>query len=123
MCNVSENLHPCTGLSNFSIKTGKQTGVPRALHGLGYSVVTELTSNHRGKYHHIILDNAFTSPALCHDLHAHDIYVTGTARVHRKGRIPVAKGERIARQQGPIMAMKYGDRKVVTFLSTFEGPR
>jgi hypothetical protein len=27
------------------------------------------------------------------------------------------------RQQGPLMAMKYGDRKVVTFLSTFEGPR
>jgi len=62
-------------------------------------------------------------------LYRHDIYVTGTARVHRKG-MPisfrttrVAKGDRIARQQGPLMAMKNGDRKVVTFLSTFEGPR
>jgi hypothetical protein len=35
----------------------------------------------------------------------------------------VAKSDRIARQQGPLMAMKYGDQKAVTFLSTFEGPR
>jgi hypothetical protein len=42
--------------------TGKQTGVPRAEHGLGYSVVSELSSNHRNKHHHIVLDNAFTSP-------------------------------------------------------------
>jgi hypothetical protein len=109
--------------------TGKQTGAPRAEHGLGYAVVSELSSNHRNKHHHIVLDNAFTSPVLCHDLYRHDIYVTGTARVHRKGmpisfrKTRVAKGDRIARQQGPLMAMKYGDRKVVTFLSTFEGPR
>jgi hypothetical protein len=109
--------------------TGKQTGAPRAEHGLGYSVVSELSPNHRSKHHHIVLDNAFSSPVLCHDLYRYDIYVTGTARVHRKG-MPisfrttrVAKGNRIARQQGSLMALKYGDRKVVTFLSTFEGPR
>jgi hypothetical protein len=59
-------------------RIGKQTGVPRAEHGLGYSVVSELSSNHRNKHHHIVLDNAFTSPVLCHDLYRHDIYVTGT---------------------------------------------
>jgi hypothetical protein len=64
--------------------TGKQKGAPRAEHGLGYSVVSELSSNHRSKHHHIVLDNAFTSPVLCHDLYRYDIYVTGTARVHRK---------------------------------------
>jgi hypothetical protein len=53
--------------------TGKQTGAPRAEHGLGYSVVSELSSNHRNKHHHIVLDNAFTSPVLCHDLYRHDI--------------------------------------------------
>ena len=109
--------------------TGKQTGAPRTEHGLGYSVVSELSSNYRNKHHHIVLDNAFTSSVLCHDLYRHDIYVSNTAQVHRKG-MPislrttrVAKGDRIARQQGPLLAMKYGDRKVVTFLSTFEGPR
>ena len=76
--------------------TGKQTGAPRAEHGLGYSVFSELSSNHRTKHHHVVLDNAFTSPVLCHDLYRYDIYVT-------------------ARQQGSLMAMKYGDRKVVTF--------
>jgi hypothetical protein len=35
--------------------TGKQTGAPRAEHGLGYSVVSELSSNHRNKHHHIVL--------------------------------------------------------------------
>jgi hypothetical protein len=44
-----------------------------------------LWSNHRHKHHLIVLDNAFTSPVLCHDLYRHDIYVTGTARVYRKG--------------------------------------
>ena len=29
--------------------TGKQTGAPRGEHGLGYSVVSELSSNHRNK--------------------------------------------------------------------------
>ena len=47
--------------------TGKQTGAPRVEHGLGYSVVSELSLNHRNKHHHIVLDNAFTSPILCHD--------------------------------------------------------
>ena len=109
--------------------TGKQTGVPSAEHGLGYSVVSELSSNHRNKHHHIVLDNAFTSPVLCHDLYRHDIYVTGTAWEHRKGMpisfriIRVATADRIARQQEPLMAMNHGDRKVVTFLSTFEGPK
>jgi hypothetical protein len=55
------------------LMTGKQTGAPRAEHGLGYSVVSELSSNHRNKHHHIVLDNAFTSPVLCHDLYRHDI--------------------------------------------------
>ena len=93
--------------------TGKQTGAPRAEHGLGYAVVSELSSNHPNKHHHIVLDNAFTSPVLCHDLYRHDIYVTGTARVHRKG-MPisfrttrVAKGDRIARQQGPLITVVY----------------
>ena len=36
--------------------TGKQTGAPRAEHGLGYSVVSELSSNHRNKHHHIVLE-------------------------------------------------------------------
>ncbi|CAC5365771.1 unnamed protein product [Mytilus coruscus] len=107
---------------------GKQTGVRRAVHGLGYTVVTYLSSKHRGQNHNVVLDNAFTSPTLCWDLFTPNIYNTGTVRTPRRG-MPrsfkttrVAKGERIARQQGPIMAMKYGDRKEVTFLSTFEGP-
>ncbi|VDI63937.1 Hypothetical predicted protein [Mytilus galloprovincialis] len=115
--------------SQVMLYSGKQARVRRAVHGLGYTVVTDLSSKHRGKNHHLVLDNAFTSPTLCRDLYTHNIYNTGTVRVHRKG-MPrsfkttrVAKGERVARQQGPIMAMKYGDRKEVTFLSTFEGPR
>ena len=81
------------------------------------------------KWRHVLVDNAFCSPHLCHYLLERNTYITGTVRVHRKGmpssfkRIRVPKGEREVRQQGQLMAMKYGDRKQVTFLSTFSDPR
>ncbi|CAG2190100.1 unnamed protein product [Mytilus edulis] len=117
-----------TGYVNtLSLYCGK--GGARSQHGSGFDLVTDLVNPFYNKWHHVLVDNAFCSPHLCHYLLERNTYITGTVRVHRKGmpssfkRIRVPKGEREVRQQGQLMAMKYGDRKQVTFLSTFSDPR
>ncbi|CAC5419723.1 unnamed protein product [Mytilus coruscus] len=114
-------------VSTLSLYCGK--GGARSQHGSGFDLVTDLVNPFYNKWHHVLVDNAFCSPHLCHYLLERNTYMTGTVRVHRKGmpssfkRIRVPKGEREVRQQGQLMAMKYGDRKQVTFLSTFSDPR
>lgn len=114
-------------MNTLSLYCGK--GGARSQHGSGFDLVTDLVNPFYNKWHHVLVDNAFCSPHLCHYLLERNTYITGTVRVHRKGmpssfkRIRVPKGEREVRQQGQLMAMKYGDRKQVTFLSTFSDPR
>ena len=54
-------------------------------HGLGAGVVKTLTSDFKGKYHHVYFDNFFTSLQLLEDLENNQIYSCGTARKDRKG--------------------------------------
>nr|XP_034309191.1 piggyBac transposable element-derived protein 4-like [Crassostrea gigas] len=80
------------------------------------------------RYHHLVCDNYFTSPALCSSLFDKDTYMTGTVRVYRKGmpkslkNLKLQRGESLVKQSGPIMALCYGDRKTVTFMSTLSQP-
>lgn len=60
----------------------KSTGEKKdntAEHGLGVRVVKTLASDFKGKYHHVLFDNYFTTLKLLEDLED-DIYSCGTAR-------------------------------------------
>ena len=84
--------------------------------GLGYDVFTKLVEPFHGKYHHVVVNDGFTSPVLCRDLFDNQTYLTGTVRNTRRNmpksfkNMKLQTGERIARQPGKIMALKYGDR-------------
>ena len=53
--------------------------------GLGGRVVKELTATLKRKYHHVFIDNYFSSPQLLHQLVDCGIYACGTVRTNRKG--------------------------------------
>ncbi|KAK3106829.1 hypothetical protein FSP39_000814 [Pinctada imbricata] len=103
---------------------GKQQNEMRSPFGIGYDVVMRLMQPHLNRYHHVVLDNYFSSPTLCEALYRENTYMTGTTRVCRKGMpkslrgLRLAKGDSVIKQSGQIMALCYGDRKTVTFLST-----
>lgn len=113
----------------INLSIGRQGGAARSVHGIGYDVVMQLMEPYLYKYHHLVCDNYFTSPALCSTLFDKDTYMTGTVRVYRKGMpkslkgLKLQRGESVIKQSGPIMALCYGDRKTVTFLSTLSQPK
>lgn len=108
----------------MQLYAGRQGGAARSVHGVGYEVVMQLMEPYLYRYHHLVCDNYFTSPALCSSLFDKDTYMTGTVRVYRKGmpkslkNLKLQRGESLVKQSGPIMALCYGDRKTVTFMST-----
>jgi hypothetical protein len=53
--------------------------------GLAYTVVMQLLRNFMHSYHHVYMDNFFTSVGLADDLKSADTYVCGTVRKNRKG--------------------------------------
>ncbi|KAJ8303669.1 hypothetical protein KUTeg_018779 [Tegillarca granosa] len=96
-------------------------------HGLGFDEVAKLSEHYLGRYHYITVDNAFTSPALAKYLFENETYMTGTVRGTRKGmpqsfRQKVKKGDKFVRQSGPVVTLKYEDRKNVCLLSTMIKP-
>ena len=68
--------------SKFEVYSGKGSSPEK---NLGARVVKTLTEPLRGKYHHVYIDNFFTSEALIIDLEKEGIYVCGTARKDRRG--------------------------------------
>ena len=75
--------------SRFEVYTGKKNNTTE--HGLGARVVKTLTSDLKGKYHHVYFDNYFTSLKLLEDLEKDNTYACGTARKDRKGFPPQLK--------------------------------
>ena len=75
--------------SRFKVYTGKKNNTTE--HGLGARVVKTLTSDLKGKYHHVYFDNYFTSLKLLEDLEKDNTYACGTARKDRKGFPPQLK--------------------------------
>ena len=78
--------------SQFEVYTGAGSNTSPVL-GLGGSVVKLLTRPLVGKYHHVFMDNFFTSAALFSDLLLDGIYACGTARSNRKGYPEEFKGK------------------------------
>ena len=80
----------CNGyFSNIQVYTGKVGDAVEK--GLGASVVKDLTSELKGKYHHVFFDNFFTSAGLLVDLEENGIYGCGTTRKDQRGFPPALK--------------------------------
>ena len=69
--------------SEFSVYEGRSESALTLQDTLGARVVKSLSKNIVGKYHHLFIDNFFTSPSLVDDLLKDKIYVCGTVRVNR----------------------------------------
>ena len=82
------------------------------------------------KGHEIFTDNYYTSVELAEELFARDTYFCGTARMGRKG-MPNAfkvvtsrgpfkmnRGDVMFRRKGPVLALRWQDKRQVTLLST-----
>ena len=82
-------------------------------------------ANLLGKGHHVYLDNYYTSPDLFWELHCKDTFACGTCRQNRKN-LPKAvtkaklkkRGECVFRRDGPLLCLKWREKKDVTMLST-----
>ena len=84
--------------SQFQVYKGKGSNISPEL-GLGGSVVKQLTRPLVGKFHHVFMDNFFTSQGLFMDLLQDSIYACGTVRSNRKGFPPDLKGKRIVKNR------------------------
>ena len=79
----------------LSIYTGKKK---QTEHGLGASVVKELTTDFHNTWRYVFFDNFFTSYGLLNDLYRSGLYGCGTARSHCKGFPNVLKKNKIEEQ-------------------------
>ena len=78
-----------------------------------------------GKGHHVYMDNYYSSPELFWELHFKETYACGTCRSNRKN-MPESvtkaklkkKGECVFQRNGPLLCLKWKEKKDVTMLST-----
>ncbi|KAL8614015.1 hypothetical protein ACOMHN_023250 [Nucella lapillus] len=112
-------------LVDFDIYTGKEC-VAAPTVPLGTRVVRKLVSPYFKKYHHVYLDNYFTSVDLMEVLLRKKTYACGTVRLNRRGlpdRLKHTKltvpGQMLKLQKGRLLAVTWYDRKrQVSVLST-----
>ena len=77
------------------------------------------------KGHHVYMDNYYSSPYLYKELHYRSTFACGTCHPNRKY-LPKAvtkvkfkkKSDCIFRRKGPLLCLKWGEKKDVTMLST-----
>ena len=84
--------------SQFDVYQGRGSNTSPEF-GLGGSVVKILTRPLVRKYHHVFMDNFFTSPALFVDLHQDGIYACGTIRSNRRGFPQDLKGNKVVKNR------------------------
>ena len=108
---------------NWKLYTGKDESTNRAI-GLAHSVVLQLIQHLAGKGYNLYCDNFYSSPNLFLQLHTMGIGACGTARIDRR-RIPpefqkakLKKGEMMTYNDGPLMGLKWMDKRQVVMLST-----
>ena len=78
-----------------------------------------------GKGHHVYMDNYYSSPDLFFELHNKECFACGTCRKNRKN-LPKAvtaaklkqKGDCVFRRDGPLLCLKWQEKKDVFMLST-----
>ena len=82
----------CTNsyFSHFEVYAGKKgNSVEQGLR----AVIKTLTSDLKGKHHHVYFDNYFTSLVLLEDLEKDEMYACGTARRQKGISRPAEEGE------------------------------
>ncbi|XP_069104408.1 piggyBac transposable element-derived protein 4-like [Argopecten irradians] len=111
--------------SRLELYTGRE-GVQLDCSGNGstYYVVMRLMEPNLNKGHHLYTDNYYSSPQLFYDLFMNATLACGTLRSNRRG-VPKAmkeahptKGEISVFNNGTLVALKYADKKDVSFLTT-----
>lgn len=116
---------PANGYCNdFQIYTGKVAGGVE--HGLGARVVRDLTNGIQGVNHIVNCDNYFSSPELFFGLLDDGLYARGTVRSNRKDfparllddRQLRQQGDMVRAQKGELGAVRWRDKKIVSFIST-----
>ena len=98
--------------------------MPQGDFGKPFEVCRKLMEPHTEKYHHLVVDNYYTSVALCEQLLQKKTYVTGTILSNRVG-LPAdmktklkEKGDIIATRKGNLLAINWMDRKQVRLLTS-----
>ena len=110
----------CDGVTgyccNFKVSTNESIGIEQ--------LVFDLLRDHLGKGHEVYMDRYYTTAALFHELFAQKTIAVGTCMANRKG-LPkhlmnqkLRKGKVLARRQGPVMVLKWFDKREVVMLST-----
>ena len=110
----------CDGVTgyccNFKVSTNESIGTEQ--------LVFDLLRDHLGKGHEVYMDRYYTTAALFHELFAQKTIAVGTCMANRKG-LPkhlmnqkLRKGKVLARRQGPVMVLKWFDKREVVMLST-----
>ena len=108
---------------NFEVYLGKKDRIGREK-GFGYGVVWHLTEEYRNKWHHIYMDNFFTSIELFKDLFNEQTYGCGTLHTNRKHYPNALKGLKLRRgeirvcQSKNVVFTHWKDKKDVVVLST-----
>ena len=91
--------------------------------GLSHAIVTKLLEGLENRGHHLYVDNFYSSPALFSDLLTKGFGACGTVRLNRRG-LPqemhstISKGDVVSAQAGPVLALKWMDKRAVTMIST-----
>lgn len=115
----------------FKIYTGKTGKTENKIsYGLGERVVIHLTKSIIGGFHHIYLDNFFSTVNLLVTLRSRNIFACGTVRKNRKNlpkiEIPDKNMERgdseYRTSYNGVRWIKWKDNKVVYLLSNFHDP-
>ena len=113
-------------LCDFDVYTGKQpSGVQ---HGFGYTVVSKLCQNIKGKWYCVFFDSFVTSCKLIEDLYSDKILCCGTVRQGRKEFPPALfdkytvknfpRGDAMWIMKGPILHVSWMDKKAVWVAGT-----
>jgi len=107
MCCDSTNTY----CHKFDVYLGKQA---KTKHGLGYSVVKDMTSELRGSNRQVFFDNFFTSVHLVEGLQQEDsLYSCGTVWTNRIGFPAELKKPHDLRQRGQMRVLQKSDTPLV----------
>lgn len=104
---------------------GKDGTLETSGNGVTHDIVMQLTEKYQEKYHHVYVDNFYTSPTLFTSLWKAGTGACGTLRCNRTGTPdiikkppPMKKGDVITHRDGRLFFLKWKDKREVTVCTT-----
>ena len=114
----------CDAATGYCLSFDIATGESRTV----YNIVLDLMQNYLGKGHELYVDRYYTSIPLFRELYAKQTLAVGTCQINRRG-MPktflmqnISRGAVVACRQGPILALRWRDKRDVIVLSTKHTP-